>query len=292
MGKRNFTKIKPYLFVAPVAIFVLAITILSMGESLRQSFGIYKQIGLDKFTLKYYKDILSSKEFVDSLVFTFKYSIFSAIISIFLGLLIAFYLKKHDDNFVMSLNQVGIILPHMIVGVMVYQILGQTGLVSRILFDIGLIDSFENFPSLVYDKNGIGVMTGYIFKEMTFVTFTLYSVLIRISDEYRNQAFLLGANKTQTFFKVTLPMILPNIWYSFVIIFTYAFSSYEIPVILGPNYPKTLSEISMNYYTSPVLEDHIYSMVINNILLLVGLIGFVIFCASYNKIITQEASYE
>lgn len=292
MGKRNLTKIKPYICVLPIVIFVLAITFLSMGESLKQSFGIYKQIGLTQFTTKYYKEILSSKEFVDSLKFTFNYSLFSSVISIILGVALAFYLKTKKDDYVLDMIQLGIILPHMVVGVLIYQIFGQTGLISRILYDLNIINSFEQFPSLVYDKNSIGIILAFVFKEMAFVGYTMHSVLLRISDEYKSQSYLLGANKIQTFFKVTLPMILPNIIYCFVVIFTYAFSSYELPVILGPSYPKTLSEISMIYYTSPVFEDHLYSMVINNILLSIGIIGFIIFCISYNKMITKEANYE
>lgn len=276
----------------PIVVFVLAITFLSMGQSLKQSFGIYEQIGLTKFTTKYYREIIKSKEFIDSLKFTFGYSISSSVISIFLGTVLAFYLKAKKDKYVMDMIQLGIILPHMIVGVLIYQMLGQTGLISRIMYDVGIIKNFEQFPSVVYDKNSIGIVIAFVFKEMAFVGYTMSSVLMRISDEYKSQAYLLGANKVQTFFKVTLPMIFSNIVYCFVVIFTYTFSSYELPVILGPSYPKTLSEISMIYYTSAEMEDHLYSMVINNILLLIGAIGFVIFCISYNKMISEEANYE
>lgn len=295
MGKRNFSQIRknnPYIKLIPIVLFVIIITVISVGPTIRQSFGLYEQIGLRDFSLDYYREILSIKEFRDGFVYTFSYSLISSILSVLLGVILSFYVKNNRDKLVLDTMQLGIILPHMVVGVIIYQMLGNTGFISRLVYQLGLIENQQAFPLLVYDSYGIGVVLAFIYKEMCFVCFTIYFVLMRISDEYKSQAYLLGANKIQTFFKVTLPMIMPNIIYCFVTIFMYSLSSYELPVILGSAYPKSMAEISLNYYNSPVLEDRIYSMAINSILMVFGLIGFVLFAIAFNKMVDKEATYE
>ncbi|MDY6065843.1 MAG: ABC transporter permease subunit [Finegoldia sp.] len=284
-------KLEGYIYLLPVAIYVGLMIFLSVSESIKQSFGIFEAIGMNEFTLDYYKEVLSSSEFKTSFIFCLKFSLISSIISIIIGCYLAFFIKKYNDKFVMKLMKTSIILPHMLVGFLIFQLISNTGLFSRIFYLLGL-STMETFPTLVYDSNGIGLIISYAYKEICFIAFSFVAVLYRISDEYKYQAYVLGASKVKTFIYVTLPMIMPSIIYSFVIIFSYSFSSYELPVIIGPSSPKSLATIAYNYYTSPVLTDRPYAMVYNTILILVGLIGFVFFAIFYNNTVEKEASFE
>lgn len=281
-----------YLYVLPLTLFVIAIVALSIQESIKQSFGIFEAIGMTEFTFKYYSEVLCSNEFKTSFLFCLKYAFISSLVSIIIGTCLAFYIKKYKDNFVMKTMKLSIILPHMVVGILIFQIFASSGFLSRLLYFFNITEGMDSFPILLYDKNGIGIMLSYIYKEFCFIAFSFVAVLYRISDEYKNQAYLLGASKISTFFYVTLPMILPNVIYSFIVIFSYSFSSYELPVLLGPSSPKSLATIAYNYYTSPVLQDRPYAMVYNTILILVGLFAFVFFAIFYDRVVKKEATYD
>lgn len=281
-----------YLYVAPLTAFILLIVFLSISESIKQSFGIFEAIGMNEFTLKYYREVLSGEEFKNSFIFCLRYSLISSAISVILGTVTAIYIKRNNDNFSYSVLRLSIIIPHMVVGFIIFGMLSKTGLISRILYSLGLINSMDQFPNLIYDGAGVSLIISFVYKEFCFIAFTLVAVLKRIKDEYRDQSYVLGANKIKTFFYVTLPMILPNILYSFIVIFSFSFSSYELSNILGPSTPKSLATIAYNYYTSPLLTDRPYAMVYNSILLLVGLIAFIIFVLVYRKVVIKEATYE
>lgn len=281
-----------YLYALPLTLFVVAIVALSIQESIKQSFGIFEAIGMTEFTFKYYSEVLGSNEFKTSFFFCLRYALISSLISIVIGTCLAFYIKKYKDNFVMKTMKLSIILPHMVVGILIFQIFASSGFLSRLLYFLNITEGMDSFPILLYDKNGIGIMLSYIYKEFCFIAFSFVAVLYRISDEYKNQAYLLGASKISTFFYVTLPMILPNVIYSFIVIFSYSFSAYELPVLLGPSSPKSLATIAYNYYTSPVLQDRPYAMVYNTILILVGLFAFVFFAIFYDRVVKKEATYD
>lgn len=285
-------KMTAYLYVLPLTLFVIAIVVLSIQESIKQSFGIFEAIGMTEITFKYYSEVLNSNEFKASFLFCLKYAFVSSFIAIVVGTWMAFYIKKYKDNLVMKIMEVSIILPHMVVGLLIFQIFASSGFLSRILYFLNITKGMDSFPILIYDKNGIGIILSYIYKEFCFIAFTFVAVLYRISDKYKNQAYLLGASKISTFFYVTLPMILPNIFYSFIVIFSYSFSAYELPVLLGPSTPKSLATLAYNYYTSPVLQDRPYAMVYNTILILVGLVAFIFFVICYDRVVRKEATYD
>lgn len=154
---------------------------------------------MNEFTLKYYKEVLSGEEFKNSFIFCLRYSLISSAISVILGTVIAIYIKRNNDNFSYSVLRLSIIIPHMVVGFIIFGMLSKTGLISRILYSLGLINSMDQFPNLIYDRDGISLIISFVYKEFCFIAFTLVAVLKRIKDEYRDQSYVLGANKIKTF---------------------------------------------------------------------------------------------
>ncbi len=79
-----------------------------------------------------------------------------------------------------------------------------------------------------------------------------------------------GASKTQTFFYVIFPMLVPSILSSFIIIFAFSFGAFEVPYLLGPTTPKSLSVKAYIEYSNPDLTNRPYAMVINTILIVIS----------------------
>ena len=191
-----------------IGIFVTGIVL-----GLLQSFGYFKVIGLTDFTLKYYREVLMDSNFLSSLKFSLYTATVSSVIAVVLGVLLAYSIvqMKGKKETIEFLYRVPIAVPHIVAALLIYNIFSQTGILPRILFELGLIQDQAQFPSVLYEPNGVGIITAYIWKEIPFVALTTYTVLSSVSKKLSDVAYNLGANKKQVFIYVLLPLIMPSV---------------------------------------------------------------------------------
>lgn len=279
-------QIKPYVLLSPILIVLLGIFVGGIFLGLLQSFGYFKAVGLTQFTLKYYKEVLASEGFLQSLHFSLYTSFVSSVIAIILGVVLSYaiYQMKGKKTFVENLYKIPIAVPHLVAALLVYNILSQTGILPRILFELSLISDPSQFPSLLYEKNGIGIIISYVWKEIPFVALTTYAILSRVSNQFVDVAYNLGANKRQVFFYVLLPLIAPAVFSSFIIIFAFSFGAYEVPLLLGPTQPKALAVQAFVEYSNPVLQNRPYAMVYNMLITAIALILTWFYYKAFEKV--------
>lgn len=253
---------------------------------LLQSFGYFKAIGLTDFTLKYYKEVLTDSNFLSSLKFSLYTSALSSIIAVVLGVLLSYSIlqMKGNKETVELLYRVPIAVPHIVSALLIYNIFSQTGILPRVLFGTGLIKDQDQFPSLLYEPNGVGIIAAYIWKEVPFVALTTYTVLSNVSKKLSYVAYNLGANKKQVFFYVLLPLIMPSVLSSFIIIFAFSFGAYELPLLLGPTQPKALPVQAFIEYSNPVLQNRPYAMVYNMLITLIAVILTWLYYKAFEKV--------
>lgn len=65
-------------------------------------------------------------------------------------------------------------------------------------------------------------------------------------------------------------MLVTSILSSFIIIFAFSFGAFEVPYLLGPTTPKSLSVKAYIEYSNPDLTNRPYAMVINTILIVIS----------------------
>lgn len=241
---------------------------------LMQSFGHFSAIGLTEFTLKYYKDVLTDKDFLLSLRFSLYISLLSSMIAVIVGVLLAYSIlrSKYKKGIEDVIYKLPIIVPHSVAALLVYNVLAQSGILPRLLYNLGIISNQTSFPSLIFDRKGIGIITAYLWKEIPFIAMLVYTVLSNINDKLSEAALNLGANRRQVFWHILLPLIMPTILSSFIIIFAFSFGAFEVPYLLGPTSPKTLPVKAYIEYTNPDLTHRPYTMAINMILTLCSLV--------------------
>lgn len=233
-----------------------------------QSLGHFPAIGLRGLTLNYYKEVLLAKDFLSSLRFSLYISIVSSVFSVVLGVLLAYSImqSKHKKGIEEALYKLPIIVPHTVAVLLVYNILAQSGILPRLLYAIGLISDQSQFPTLLFDRRGTGIIISYLWKEIPFIAMVVYTILGSINEKLSQVALNLGANKRQVFFHVLLPLIMPSIISSFIIVFAFSFGAFEVPYLLGPTTPKALPVKAFIEYNSPDLANRPYAMVINVVL--------------------------
>lgn len=288
--KRQRRKMLPYLAVLPVCIYILLFLGSAFRTTLEQSFGIYPQGGLTDWTVRYFKEMFARKDFRDAFSFSLRTSAISAIAAVSVATAMALFFRSAKRRSEIRLYRIPVALPHAVIALSVLQIFGQSGFLARICHAFGMVETPGDFPLLLYDAGGIGMILSYMIKEIPFVYLTMRAVVQRLNHNYEDQAALLGADRFQCFLRITLPMILPNILYCLLLIFVYSFGAYELPMLLGPTYPKALALVSYQEYTNPVMQNRPYAMVINLVVIGIGLLATVLFFSAFRRLHTKTDS--
>ncbi|MCT8978758.1 ABC transporter permease subunit [Clostridium sp. CX1] len=267
-------EIRIYIFLFPAAFVLLGILTSGIVTALSQSLGYIPIIGLKEVTFKYYASIIRDKSFLESLSFSLKVSLFSSITAIIIGVLLAYsmLINKHRKSIERIVYTLPIIVPHMIAAFLMFNILSQSGLLPRILYYFGIIKEQSDFPSLIFDKYGVGIIITYLWKEIPFVAMVVYTFISNINTNLENVAVNLGASRRQFFWYVILPLSWPSIISSFIIIFAFSFGAFEVPYLLGPTTPKTLPVKAFIEYSNPDIFNRPYAMALNIVLIFISVV--------------------
>lgn len=277
--KKKYT---PYLLLIP-QILLLIIFVIGLINGITQSFGVIPAFNLTKPTLNYYKEVLSSSQMKSSILFSLYIAFTSSLFAVVIGTLICviIVMNKKTKWFYEKLIEIPVIVPHIVVAIFILNIFSKSGLMARVLAALGIISSQEQFLNLIYDKYGIGIILAYLWKEIPFIIYFVLAIMSNINDSLGEAAINLGANKYETFKRVTLPLCRNTIFSGFLIIFVFAIGAYEIPQLLGPTLPKALPVLSYIQYIHPSLQNRPYAMALNGIIIIISLIAAVIY---YNLI--------
>lgn len=216
-----------------------------------QSLGFAPWFGVNTFPdFSYFAALWGDSFFWKSLGLTLYYAIAATLISLVMGILLALALVRHfrSKKLYKYLYKLPLMIPYTVGIALAVIMMGNGGMVSRLMAFAGFIDDPGQFPQILKTHMGWGVIAVYVWKQTPFVALTLYAVLLGVGRETEEAAAILGANKRQIFFQVTLPQILPGIISSTLIIFAFNIGAFEAPFILGGGFPDTLPVVAWRYF--------------------------------------------
>ena len=248
--------VRTALMLAPA----LAVIFLFFGGGLIVGFGqsvdYMPVIGLRTPTLRHYVDILSDREFYVSLALTLYIAFVSTFLATVLALIAAMVLRRtfRGNQFVTTIYQIPLPVPHLVAAAGIVMLLTQSGILARFAYALGLIGQPADFPVLVFDRANIGTILVYTWKEVPFIGLVVLAVLKGVGLEYEEVAQTLGAGPWQRFRYVLLPLVMPGIISTSIIVFAFLFGSFEIPLLLGVRYPNTLPVTAYRAYIDPDLS--------------------------------------
>lgn len=105
-------------------------------------------------------------------------------------------------------------------------LLEKTGVINNLL-------SFLHLPTLNIINTPYAIILGMVYNFLPFMVLPLYNSLVKIDPDVINAAKDLGANKIQTFFKITLPLSVPGIISGVTMVFIPALTTFVISNLLG-----------------------------------------------------------
>ncbi len=236
-----------YLLILPA----ISIIGLLFGGGLILAF--LQSIGLMGLTstglsLTAYQQAFASSAFWQSLGLSLYIAITATVLSSVLSIGLALLLQK-AGRWASFACQLTLPIPHLVGIAGILLLLSPSGLLSRILFSLGWIQSDQGFPLLVNDAANVGVLAHFLWKEIPFMTLILLAVLRGIRPEYGMQARALGASPWQCFWHVTLPLLKPGVVSASLLVFGFIFGSFEVPFLLGSTVPKALPVLVYQAFT-------------------------------------------
>jgi putative spermidine/putrescine transport system permease protein len=198
--------------------------------------------------LQYWSAAVSDWHFYQSIVF----SVSIAGLSTLLSFIFALFLNR-KINFLLYFP---LVLPPIVIGFIFFYLLGNSGLFSRIAYALGWIKDLNEFPWLIHDPFGVGIVIALTFSMTPF--FALY-----LSHIYKNEniekmeaiAESLGATKTSIFNQITIPILLLKSKNILFLYFIFALGSYEIPLLLGSSHPQMITPFILEKITRFNLND-------------------------------------
>ncbi len=230
------------LMLAPVLLVLAVLYLGALLAALAQSLGHAPIYGVTDFpTGRYYRELFSESTFWQSLGLTFYYAIVPTLLGTVLSIFLALSLRRRfAGRVVMSfLYKLPLVVPYLVGVALTVLLWSNGGLVARMLYALGLIDSTRDFSRLLYTQSGVGIMLVYLWKQIPFQTLILVSVLAGLNPDIEAAARVSGASPRQTFWHVTLPRLMPGILAATLIVFAFNFGSFEVPFLLGSS-PNTL----------------------------------------------------
>jgi putative spermidine/putrescine transport system permease protein len=243
-------KLRIPLLLAPALSIILVLFMGGLILGLFQSFGYSPWLGDYKLSFDAYTNIFQDEGFLRSLVLTCWIGFTSTILAMVLALLISLVLRQDfpGKRFVMFVFQLNVPIPHIVGAIGILFLISQSGLLARFSHQVGLISQSSEFPTLVYDKYAIGIIIEYLWKSIPFTGVILLAVLQSIGEDYEDVACSLGANWWQRLWYVIIPLVMPGLLRSSILVFAFTFGAFEIPFLLGQRYPSALPVLAYRSY--------------------------------------------
>lgn len=229
------------LLVGPGLIFLVLFFVMPYAWMLYISFltRSLEEPYVHVLTLENYASVLADTFNWEIMALTFGFAIVTAVITLFLGYPLAYYMARSPSRRRGVL--LALVLAPLLVGVVIRSygwmiLLSDNGLVNQFITWLG----FEPLR-LMYNRTGVWI--GLIHVYLPFMVISLMNSISAIDPELEKASRSLGASGWTTFWRVTWPLSLPGVAAGATLVFVLAVSAYVIPTLLG----------GYNVLTSPLL---------------------------------------
>lgn len=271
--------------ILPSISVIVIITMFVISNTFIESLGYIPELSFNNLTFKYYKELFVDSVFLNSLCYSFRIAVISAVIATVLGSFLGYYISKSNNKFLNILYRLPILLSYVGAAALIYITYSDKGLLFHIMSLLGFSKIDIN---LIFNSSGIAVILLNIFKGMPFIAFSVAPIFMKADKNYRYIARSLGSTRFQYVIKILFPLAKRAIFTSFLVIFNFNMFTYEGFYYLGPSNPISIGVYAYKTYLNADLSNRVYGMAINMIMILISLI----LCVLYYKMIKEDGQEE
>jgi putative spermidine/putrescine transport system permease protein len=271
MWSKNNESSTWYLWLKILPAFLVISTLFLGGIllGLLQSVGLVFQGNESTFTLDAYERMFTSEDFWFSMIYSLRTVLISTVLASALGLLfvLGLYILRlrgagNQLTWLRYLWQVPFLIPHLVAAYAITLLFMPSGWLARWSVAWGWLDSSSQFPIVVQDAFGWGIILSYTWKEAPFVVLMLLPIIYRIHTSWYEVGRTYGAHVFKFVISIVIPLLLPALSLAAFIIFAFMLSSYEIPYVLGVTYPKFISVYGFESFQSIDWADRQFAIAI------------------------------
>lgn len=235
-----------WFFLAPCLLGLLVFTYIPIMASLGLSFSYWNLLGIPKFVgLENYAAVLNDPLFWKSFATTWTFVIISGFLEVVMALLLAVWLNRaiRGQSFFRTAYFLPFITPMVSVALVWGWLYDPTyGLINWLLQQAHLID--KPIPWLYDPKTALwAVMILRVWKDIGYNIVIFLAGLQTVSPSLYESANLDGANSWQIFWRVTLPMITPTLFFIGIMTLINGFQSFDSVYLLTQGGPEHSTEL-------------------------------------------------
>ena len=284
-------KFKPYFMLLPLILLYLIFIAGGFLDILKESLGFIPVLGFKTLKINAYTEIIENKRFIINLGFSIYVTLTATLLSALLSIIISYSFIITNNKYLKLITtkalQAGLIIPYLYSIFLAMLFLTKTGFISRLFYNLGIIKNFDNFPELIFDNYGIGIIFVYVLKATPFISLFLINVMSKISNTYKDISKTLGAKDDIILKKIYLPLCTNTIIWTSSVILAYDFGSFEVPYLLASNYPTPLSRDLYSLFINPDISNIPKAMAMNIIIFVIG-VTLVLFYSLIIKLVFRR----
>lgn len=163
-------------------------------------------------------------------------SLVAALINCIFGVIIACVLVKYDfpgKRILDGCIELPFALPTAVAGITLSKMYSETGILGKPLASLGIKVSYTH----------LGLIIALIFIGIPFVIRAVQPVLEKLDGQYEEAAFMLGASRMQTFYKVIIPELRPAILTGFGLAFARGIGEYGSVIYISGNSAREQTQV-------------------------------------------------
>lgn len=245
------------LFILPALLLYSVIFLLPLFSGVLYSFTRWNGISFSKefVGIKNFKEILTDKRFLDSLVFTIKYALLNVVLINLLAFALALMLDREMKG--VSLLRSIFFIPNVISMVIV-------GFLWQFIF-MNVVGELSNFSWLSFlDKSWLGnpaialysVVLVSVWRGTGYMMIIYLAGLQTLDREIIDASRIDGASEWRRFIHIILPLMVPSINVCLFMTIANSFKMFDLVFAMtrgGPGYATEV--ISLNIYNEAFLND-------------------------------------
>ena len=189
-----------------------------------------------RLSLSEFWQLITEKAVLSALFTSVSCSFIAAIINCIFGVILAWVLVKYDffgKRFLDGMLELPFALPTAVAGITLSKMYSDTGIVGRYFAKFGIKISYTH----------IGIIIALIFVGIPFVVRAVQPILEKLDNQYEEAAYILGADRKTTFWKVIFPEIKPALLTGFGLAFSRGIGEYGSVIYISGNSLKEHTQV-------------------------------------------------
>ncbi|MES0348165.1 ABC transporter permease [Citrobacter koseri] len=207
-----------------------------------QSLGWFNLEGDSHFSLEYWRNMLQDEVLQSALFYSVKVSLLGAFGSVIFAYPLALWLRKPmaGKEGIIAVLRAPMFIPGLVAAFLFVNIVAYHGIINELLLALGIISEPLRMQN---DNFGWGVVILQIWKNLPFALILVGGAVNAIRNDVLDAASNLGASRWRSFTGVVVPLTLPAVQVTLILVFIGALGDFAFFSVAGPRNTYSLARL-------------------------------------------------